>query len=121
MAFMEKKAKAILASSKQQGQPKFLSEEDLERIDADFIKSHQQVLLDLLDLDAITDQNLKDILDMVKSDGSDAARRQVLFLYSCETPLFGAVNRANQTQDESAVPTLGAYGALLYRTVWEPP
>ena len=116
---MEKKAKAILASSKQQGQPKFLSEEDLERIDADFIKSHQQVLLDLLDLDAITDQNLKDILDRYgkHSDGSDAARRQVLFLYSCETPLFGAVNRANQTQDESAVPTLGAYGALLFWSV----
>ena len=50
---MKKDALEILASSKQKGQPKFLSEQDLERIDAAFIKSHQQVLLNLLDLDQI--------------------------------------------------------------------
>lgn len=82
-AFMEKKAKAILASSKQKGlQQKFLSEQDLADIDACFIESHQQVLLNLLDLDEISNEDLKEIWDEKHSKGSDAARRQLIKLFS---------------------------------------
>ena len=55
------------------------------------------------------------------SEGSDAARRQLLKLFSCETPLYGALNRANQRRDSSAVDTLGAYGSLLCLSVNDPP
>ena len=42
-------------------------------------------------------------------------------IYSYETPLYGALNRANQCQDESAIKTLGPFSLLLYKTLRKPP
>ena len=52
---------------------------------------------------------------------SDAARRAILKLYSYESPLYKAINLANQTRDQRAIPTLGPYAALLYCTLLDPP
>ena len=72
----------------------------------------------------ITDQDIIEILganDYRKgmgnigehSESSDDARRKILWLWSMETPLYGAVNRANQYQDQRAIKTLGPYARLL--------
>ena len=42
-------------------------------------------------------------------------------IYSYETPLYGALNKANQWQDESAIKTLGPFSLLLWKTLIEPP
>ena len=52
---------------------------------------------------------------------SDAARRAILKLYSYESPLYKAINLANQTRDQRAIPTLGPYGLLLTLTLLDPP
>jgi len=45
----------------------------------------------------ITDEAIQEILEYDKhSDSSDAARSAILRLYSYETPLYGALNEANQ-------------------------
>ena len=55
------------------------------------------------------------------SPASDAARSAILKLYSYETPLYGALNRANQCQDRSKINSLGPFAMLLYKTLWYPP
>ena len=76
----------------------------------------------------ITDQDIIEILGANNndergvpigehSDSSDDARRKILWLWSMETPLYGAVNRANQYQDQRAIKTLGPYARLLYMTI----
>ncbi len=61
------------------------------------------------------------ILDYKHDDKSDDARRAILKIYSYESPLYKAVNRANQCKDESAIKTLGPFSCLLYYTLHEPP
>ena len=55
------------------------------------------------------------------SESSDAARRAILKLYSYESPLYKAINLANQTRDQRAIPTLGPYAYLLSNAVARPP
>jgi len=43
----------------------------------------------------ITDDAIKEIVDGENSPASDAARSAILRLYSYETPLYGALNKAN--------------------------
>jgi len=62
----------------------------------------------------ITDNDIKEIHDWKNSPSSDEARGAILKLYSYETPLYEAVNKANQCQDKRAIQTLGPYGYLLY-------
>ena len=55
------------------------------------------------------------------TDSSDDARRAILKIYSYETPLYSAVNRANQCQDQMAISTLGPFSKLLFMTLFYPP
>ena len=75
----------------------------------------------LLEFHRISDQDIKMILDRDHDDSSDDARRAILKIYSYESPLYKAVNRANQCQDESAIKTLGPFSELLDITVEDPP
>ena len=54
-------------------------------------------------------------------ESADDARRAILKIYSYETPLYSALNRANSCQDRSAIPTLGPFSLLLYETLGSPP
>ena len=80
----------------------------------------------------ITDQDIIEILGANNNDergmpigehseSSDDARRKILWLWSMETPLYGAVNRANQYQDQRAIKTLGPYARLLTMILRYPP
>ena len=80
----------------------------------------------------ITDQDIIEILGANNnqergvpvgehSKSSDDARRKILWLWSMETPLYGAVNRANQYRDQRAIKTLGPYARLLSMTILNPP
>ena len=75
----------------------------------------------LLEFHRISDQDIKMILDRDHDDSSDDARRAILKIYSYESPLYKAVNRANQCQDESAIKTLGPFSRLLSYTLTRPP
>ena len=75
----------------------------------------------LLEFHRISDQDIKMILDCKHDDESDDARRAILKIYSYESPLYKAVNRANQCQDESAIKTLGPFSLLLIMTLAMPP
>ena len=44
----------------------------------------------------ITDEAIVEIINRENSPASDAARSAILRLYSYETPLYGALNEANQ-------------------------
>ena len=69
----------------------------------------------------ITDDDIKEIiLEYKHSNSSDEARGAILKLYSYETPLYKAINKANQYQDKRAIQTLGPYACLLYWTVLKP-
>ena len=74
----------------------------------------------------ITDEAIKEILEfkvrqyatplcIKNSPASDAARSAILRLYSYETPLYGALNKANQYQDQRAIQTLGPFAWLLFK------
>ena len=76
----------------------------------------------------ITDDDIKEIIGTGRyvrgaknSPSSDEARGAILKLYSYETPLYDAVNKANQCQDKRAIQTLGPYAHLLYETTHYPP
>jgi len=43
-----------------------------------------------------------------------------LKLYSYETPLYGALNQANQWQDKDKVKSLGPFALLLFETLYKP-
>ena len=43
----------------------------------------------------IKDQDIWEIISQVHSESSDAARRSLLKLYTYETPLYSALNKAN--------------------------
>ena len=57
----------------------------------------------------------------IHSESSDAARRGIMKLYSYETPLYDAVNRANQCRDKRAISTLGPYALALHLSINDPP
>ena len=90
----------------------------------------------LLEFHRISDQDIKEIIGRNRKEidqdcliwaendhtaSSDDARRAILKIYSYETPLYSALNRANQCQDESAIATLGPFSHLLYSTLNHPP
>ena len=71
--------------------------------------------------DKITDEAIKEILNNRNSPTSDEARSAILRLYSYETPLYSALNKANQFKDKRAIQTLGPFSKLLYDSVSYPP
>ena len=100
------------------------------------VKSDMEAWKFLLEFHRISDQDIKEILAFdkdgnrttvkfistqepkpVHTDSSDDARRAILKIYSYETPLYSALNRANSCQDQSAIPTLGPFSRLLYLTL----
>merc|ERR1711981_982796 len=68
---------------------------------------------DFPELKALTDQDIKDILNNKDTPSSDAARKAILRIYSYETPLYSALNNANQCQDQGAIKTLGPFAHLI--------
>ena len=78
----------------------------------------------------ITDDDIKEIIEWncenhkvhrpKNSPSSDEARGAILKLYSYETPLYKAINKANQYQDKRAIQTLGPYAKLFYETLRGP-
>ena len=81
---------------------------------------------DFPEWEKISDEDIKEIIqweDKGKvhfpkhSESSDAARKAILRIYSYETPLYGALNRANQCHDQRAIKTLGPFALLLFFTI----
>jgi len=75
----------------------------------------------LLEFHRISDQDIMMIINCINDPSSDDARRAILKIYSYETPLYSALNRANSCQDRSAIPTLGPFSKLLWKTLYDPP
>ena len=84
---------------------------------------------DFPEWEKISDEDIKEIIRW-KADGgklqqpkhsesSDAARKAILRIYSYETPLYGALNRANQCHDQRAIKTLGPFARLLSETIFK--
>ena len=69
----------------------------------------------------ITDEAIQEILYELNSESSDEARSAILRLYSYETPLYGALNKANQYKDQRAIQTLGPFACLLDKILDYPP
>ena len=106
-------------------------QEQIHQARADLVKSDMEAWKFLLEFHRISDQDIKHILGLATvtkkyyggeeyeehiyhTDSSDDARRAILKIYSYETPLYSALNRANSCQDRSAIPTLGPFSKLLY-------
>ena len=90
----------------------------------------EQAWRDIVGLKKITDQDIQEILGEKDkwgdykgkhSKSSDEARQNILKLYSYETNLYKAINKANAKKDEEAIETLGPYAKLLYMTLEHPP
>ena len=102
-------------------------QEQIHQARADLVKSDMEAWKFLLEFHRISDQDIKEILNVEKilfsihTDSSDDARRAILKIYSYETPLYSALNRANSCQDRSAIPTLGPFSMLLFETLSSPP
>ena len=89
---------------------------------------HQSVTAweDFPEWEKISDEDIKEIAGgwdeegkkhyIKHSESSDAARKAILRIYSYETPLYTALNHANQCQDQRAIKTLGPFARLLYWT-----
>ena len=85
---------------------------------------------DFPEWEKISDEDIKEIIVWKYGDGelhmkknsksSDAARKAILRIYSYETPLYGALNRANQCHDQRAIKTLGPFALLLYNAIKKP-
>ena len=76
----------------------------------------EQAWRDIVGLKKITDQDIQEILESYFGDhskSSDEARQNILKLYSYETNLYKAINKANAKKDEEAIETLGPYAKLL--------
>ena len=82
---------------------------------------------DFPEWEKISDEDIKEIIgwkdergnfhNPKHSESSDAARKAILRIYSYETPLYGALNRANQFHDQRAIKTLGPFARLLFYSV----
>jgi len=87
---------------------------------------------DFPEWEKISDEDIKEIIrwkyldwtilqtlysDPKHSESSDAARKAILRIYSYETPLYGALNRANQCHDQRAIKTLGPFALLLANSI----
>ena len=106
--------------------------EELKKARSELVQSDMEAWKFLLEFHRISDQDIKEIVDRnrinewgkwVSDDhtaSSDDARRAILKIYSYETPLYSALNRANQWQDESAIATLGPFSYLLSFTLRNP-
>ena len=82
---------------------------------------------DFPEWEKISDEDIKEIINYYHnfqgpehSESSDAARKAILRIYSYETPLYGALNRANQYQDQRAIKTLGPFACLLADSIADP-
>ena len=72
----------------------------------------------LLEFHRISDKHNKKIIINHENDPrSDDARRAILKIYSYETPLYSSINQANMRQDRNAIPTLGPFAWLLFKTL----
>ena len=99
----------------------------IEQGRANLVDKKGKAIEDFPEWDQITDEAIKEIIgdgtyrSIKHSDSSDAARRAILRLYTSETFLYSALNRASQCKDQRAIKTLGPYAYLLYRTLNHPP
>jgi len=114
------------------GPGKDLSPEKLKELTESYMKKyvHRQMTAweDFPEWEKISDEDIKEIIhwtsekcfggtewhEKKNSESSDAARKAILRIYSYETPLYSALNRANQCQDRGAIKTLGPFSQLLH-------
>ena len=96
-------------------------QKDHEKSRIELVQSDMDAWKFLLEFHRISDQDIKDILCWDHSLSSDDARRAILKIYSYETPLYSAINRANHNNDESAIKTLGPFSRLLDLTLVDSP
>lgn len=54
-----------------------------------------------------------EIDEYMLSDANHDVTKAIMYLYSMETFIYTAVNRASRTQDETKIRTLGPYAVLL--------
>ena len=105
--------------------------EELDAFFKNFIQLKTKAWEDFPEWSQITDEAIKEILKRSKinealinllehSPASDAARSAILKLYSYETPLYGALNRANQCQDRTKINSLGPFARLLFLALRQP-
>ena len=52
------------------------------------------------------------------SDANNDITKAIMYLYSMETFIYTAINRATREQDESKVRTLGPYAVLLAQVLY---
>ena len=105
------------------GPGKALSPEKLKELTESYMKKyvHRQMTAweDFPEWKKISDEDIKEIIYWTDENGeehepknsksSDAARKAILRIYSYETPLYSALNNANQCQDQRAIKTLGPF------------
>ena len=101
------------------GPGKDLSPEKLKELTESYMKKYVQQSMtaweDFPEWEKISDEDIKEIAcDWKNTPSSDAARKAILRIYSYETPLYSALNRANQCQDRGAIKTLGPFARLIY-------
>ena len=74
-------------------------QEQIHKARADLVKSDMEAWKFLLEFHRISDQDIKEILETTFSSkqtkSADDARRAILKIYSYETSLYSALNRAN--------------------------
>lgn len=56
--------------------------------------------------------------EFMLNDANCQVTKAIMYLYSMETFIYTAINRASRTQDESKVRTLGPYAVLLAHIVY---
>lgn len=59
-----------------------------------------------------------EIDEYMLNDANNEVTTSIMYLYSMETFIYTAINRASRTQDESKVRTLGPYAVLLAHIVY---
>ena len=94
-----------------------------------YVDKFKRAWEDFPEWEKISDEDIKKIIEYsdeegewhcgVHSESSDAARKAILRIYSYETPLYGALNRANQCHDQRAIKTLGPFACLLECTIFK--
>ena len=65
--------------------------------------------------------NLKNdiqIDEYMLNDANNQVTKAIMYLYSMETFIYTAINRASRNQDETKVRTLGPYAVLLAQIVY---
>ena len=65
----------------------------------------------------LEDEDVRLIIKKDHSKRADKARCIIIKIYTMETELYGALNEASCTKDESKIPTFGPYAYLLWKSL----